>query len=91
MSVSIKKRPLFPELASEWDVDGGGVACITLPGIPPTTEQCTMAHMDDAIAVLTTQKERITMERDRCQAALNVVTQTETDMIALRATVTSDP
>ncbi len=75
-----------------WDVDGGGVACIITPGIPAAvTTQVASARMDKQIARLGEEKARLTAQRDQIQAELDSITTKETDLVALRATVTAEP
>lgn len=84
MAVTIKNR--------QWDVDGGGVACIITPGIPVAiTTQVPSGQMDRAIARQTDIKARITAQRDEIQAELDTVTAIVDDLTTLRATVTAEP
>ena len=76
----------------QWDVDGDGVAVIVSPGIPTaTTKQIKSKRLDKEIARATKQKERATSRVAQAQAQLTAVTQVETDLTALRATVTAEP
>lgn len=77
---------------TRFDVDGGGVPVTisaTLDG--NVTTQITRDAMDRRITKVTQAKTRLTTQRDECQAELDAITTTETDLIALRATATADP
>ena len=76
----------------QWDVDDDGCAVTIVPGIPTATvTKVPCAMMDKRIARITEEKVRVTAARDACQAKLDEITQMETDMIALRATVDAEP
>ena len=76
----------------QWDVDGDGVACLITPGIPTSTmTQIPSAQMDRVIARLTEEKDRLVLELAEVQARHDAAVQLESDMIALRATVTAEP
>jgi len=84
MPVTIKNR--------QWDVDGGGVACLITPGIPSqTVEQCTSERMDKEIARQTARKDQISIRLAAVQAEFDELSTIVTDLIALRATVTAEP
>ena len=84
MAVTIKNR--------KWAVDGGGVACIITPGMPSQVEtQIPSTRMDREIEKQTAARDRLTAQRDEVQAELGEVTTIVEDLIALRATVTSEP
>lgn len=75
-----------------WDVDGGGVACIIEPGHPTSNEtQCPSSRLDKEIQQAGRRKARLQAKHDEIQAELDAVTQAETDLVALRAAVTSEP
>lgn len=76
----------------QWDVDGDGVAVIVSPGIPTaTTKQINSKRLDKEIERIVKRKTRATERVTQAQALLDEVTQAETDLTALRATVTAEP
>ena len=73
-------------------MDGGGVACLIVPGMPAeVVEQVPSARMDKEITRQTDRKDRLTEQRDAVQAELDESTTIVADLTALRATVTAEP
>jgi hypothetical protein len=83
-AVTIKNR--------KWDVDGDGIACITVPGMPSeVTTLVNSKRLDGEISNQTKTKDRLTARIAGLQAELDTVTTVVTGLTTLRATVTAEP
>lgn len=76
----------------QWKVDNNGVAIRVVPGLNGGVETPMPSQaVETAIQRMTKKKDRITAQRDQYQAELDEITTTLAEMVALQATVTSEP
>ena len=75
-----------------WDVDGDGCAVVITPGIPTAkTEKVPAKRIDREITRAGRRKAQAIAALAQAQADVDEWEKLEADMVALRATVTTEP